>query len=54
MLNKETGMYESIIERKERLTKETVKEINRRIEELFAKPIEHIFPDEYGKEPSEP
>ena len=54
MLNKETGMYESVMERKERLSKEAVKEINRRIEELFSKPIEHIFQGDYGKEPSEP
>lgn len=54
MYNKETGMYESIVERKERMAMETVKDINHRIEELFAPKIEHIFPGDYGKKPKEP
>lgn len=49
MLNKETGMYESLVERKERIAKETIKDINRRIEELFSEPIKHIFPDQQMK-----
>lgn len=54
MLNKETGMYESLVERKEKLSKEAIRDINRRIEELFAKPIKHIFEGDYEQKPSEP
>ena len=54
MFNKKTGMYESesILAKKERMTIEAIKEINRRIDELFGKKEDDLQQDEHNTEES--